>query len=406
MYSPADLPSSWRAAPAKKRRLSAENGISSRDTISGLPTFRDSIWASSSAFASITSASLCSSSERSFGVASSHSGSAFFARSTASSTSSADMFGTCAMVSPVAGLRTSSVLSVMVAIHYLLFSAKDPTLARQALRERDGDDGHSEDQEDDDVHLRQLLAEPDLAEDPDRERVLRASGKRGDDHLVEREREREQAARDERRRDRREGDVAERLPAVGAEIHRRLGERARHAAQARDHVVVDDDHAERRVSDHDCQQPEVEPPVREVRVERHAGDDSGQRDREDEQERDRLAPEEAEPVHPERRHRAEHERGRRRERRRLQREPERLLHVAVVNRGREPPCRQPGDRPALDVRLVERVEADDRDRYVQEREHERDPDPERGAGGARFHHDSITAPRRRRAGARSGGRPP
>src|SRR5713101_557161 len=79
MYSPADFPSRLRAAPAKKRRLSVENGISSRDAISGLPTLSDSSCASSSAFASSTSASLCSSSERSFGVASSHSGSAFFA---------------------------------------------------------------------------------------------------------------------------------------------------------------------------------------------------------------------------------------------------------------------------------------------------------------------------------------
>src|SRR4051795_5402554 len=73
MYSPADLPSSMRAAPAKKRRLSAENGISSRDAINGLPTLTDSSCASSSAFSSITSASLCRSSDRSFGVFSSHS---------------------------------------------------------------------------------------------------------------------------------------------------------------------------------------------------------------------------------------------------------------------------------------------------------------------------------------------
>src|SRR4026209_1786120 len=42
MYSPALLPSRLRAAPAKKRRLSAENGISSREAMSGLPTVTDS----------------------------------------------------------------------------------------------------------------------------------------------------------------------------------------------------------------------------------------------------------------------------------------------------------------------------------------------------------------------------
>src|SRR6478672_2668060 len=216
MYSPADLPSRLRAAPAKKRRLSAENGISSRETINGLPTLLDSICASSSALSSRICASLCRSSERSFGVASSHSGSARFARSTVSSTSSAVMFGTAPIVSAVAGLMTS-----IVAMSVLLFGAQDPALAGQALRKGDGDDGQCEDKEDDDVDLRELLAETDLAEDPDRERVLGAGSEGRDDHLVEREREREQPTRDQRGRDGREGDVAEGLPAVGAEIHRR-----------------------------------------------------------------------------------------------------------------------------------------------------------------------------------------
>jgi hypothetical protein len=98
------------------------------------------------------------------------------------------------------------------------------SLSGQALRECDGDDGQCEDKEDDDVDLRELLTEADLAADPDRERVLRAGGERRHDHLVERERERQQSARDQRRRDRRERDIAERLETVGSEIHRRLGE--------------------------------------------------------------------------------------------------------------------------------------------------------------------------------------
>src|SRR5665213_2777988 len=166
MYSPADLPSRLRAAPAKKRRLSSENGISSRETISGLPTLRDSICASSSALSSRICASLYSSSERSFGVASSHSGSACLARSTTASTSSAVMFGTAPIVSAVAGLITSMVAMV------LLFGAEDPALAGEALSKGDGDDGDSEDKEHDDVDLRELLAKADLAEDPDRQRVL------------------------------------------------------------------------------------------------------------------------------------------------------------------------------------------------------------------------------------------
>ena len=109
MYSPVDLPSRLRAAPAKKRRLSAENGISSREAMRGLPTLTDSSCASSSACPSITSASEWRSSERSFGVFASHSGAAACAASTARSTSSAPQRGTSAIVSPVAGAITSIV---------------------------------------------------------------------------------------------------------------------------------------------------------------------------------------------------------------------------------------------------------------------------------------------------------
>ena len=58
MYSPPDLPSSTRAAPAKNRIWSTIGAISS-DIVepNGLPVFSHSIRASSSALASITSAS-------------------------------------------------------------------------------------------------------------------------------------------------------------------------------------------------------------------------------------------------------------------------------------------------------------------------------------------------------------
>src|SRR5690242_12735223 len=181
MYSPADLPSSWRAAPAKKRRLSAENGISSRDAISGLPTFSDSSCASSSACSSMTSASLCRSSERSFGVFSSQSGSAAFAASTARSTSSAEQFGTSAITSPVAGAITSIVspdalsahpppinawYDVVVALTSCLLrdhrggcaSANDSGVLCQPLRKRHGDDREDDDDECDDVDDRELLS--------------------------------------------------------------------------------------------------------------------------------------------------------------------------------------------------------------------------------------------------------
>src|SRR5438067_2794907 len=205
MYSPVLFPSSRRAAPAKKRRLSEQTGISSRAYPSGLPTLRDSIRASSSAFASSRSASLSRISARSPGVESSHSGSARLAVSTAASTSSAVPAGTCSITSAVDGLR----MSMVALIRSSVFGTKDPTLSRQPLGEGDGNDRHRQDKEDDDVHLGQLLPEADLAEDPDRERVLGPGGERRHDHLVEGEREGEEAAGDERGRDRRKGDEAE-----------------------------------------------------------------------------------------------------------------------------------------------------------------------------------------------------
>ena len=69
MYSPVALPSSTRAAPAKKRIWSTIGGISSdiaRGT--GFPVFSDSMATSSSAFSSITSASLSRARCRSLGV--------------------------------------------------------------------------------------------------------------------------------------------------------------------------------------------------------------------------------------------------------------------------------------------------------------------------------------------------
>ena len=62
------------------------------------------------------------------------------------------------------------------------------------------------------VHLGKLLPEPDLAEDPDRQGVLRARGEERHDHLVEGERECEQGAREERGPELREGHVAKGLP--------------------------------------------------------------------------------------------------------------------------------------------------------------------------------------------------
>ena len=92
---------------------------------------------------------------------------------------------------------------------------------------------------------------PDLAQDPDRERALGAGREGGHDHLVEGKSEGEYRARHHRRRDERQRDVSERLKTIRSEVHRRFQKRALGAAQAREHVVIDDHDAERRVADDD-----------------------------------------------------------------------------------------------------------------------------------------------------------
>ena len=89
MYSPADFPSRWRAAPAKNRIWSTSGGISSaKVTAIGLPVFwRSRPRTRSSARASKASAMRNRARLRSDGVASRHSGKAAAAAAMAASTS-------------------------------------------------------------------------------------------------------------------------------------------------------------------------------------------------------------------------------------------------------------------------------------------------------------------------------
>ena len=88
LSSPAPEPSSERAAPAKKRRLSMANGSSpSRNTATGLPVSATSSAVSSSASASIRSARADSACARSPAVRADHSPNAAAADSTADSAS-------------------------------------------------------------------------------------------------------------------------------------------------------------------------------------------------------------------------------------------------------------------------------------------------------------------------------
>ena len=94
MYSPAAMPSRWRAAPAKKRIWSTESMISSSTRVArGLPVSCDSRSANSSARASIASAMRNRASCRSAGVVSPQSSKASAAAAKAASTSAAPETG-------------------------------------------------------------------------------------------------------------------------------------------------------------------------------------------------------------------------------------------------------------------------------------------------------------------------
>ena len=104
MYSPALLPSRWRAAVAKKRIWSTIGGISSeRVRAIGLPVFSTSSAISSSARASTASAMRNRASERSDGVESRHDSNAAAAACIAASTSAGPDSGASAYTSPVTG---------------------------------------------------------------------------------------------------------------------------------------------------------------------------------------------------------------------------------------------------------------------------------------------------------------
>jgi hypothetical protein len=104
------LPSMTRPAPAKKRRLSTMNGISSsKKALRGLPASAASRSDSSCACSSSRSASSLRAAARSPGVVRAHPSKAPFAAATARFTSSSPESGISAITSPLAGFTTSSV---------------------------------------------------------------------------------------------------------------------------------------------------------------------------------------------------------------------------------------------------------------------------------------------------------
>src|SRR6266705_2165647 len=120
MYSPAERPSSIRAAPAKNLIWSTIGGISSlAGSAIGLPVFCDSAATNSSALASIASAIRSRARLRSPGVASRQPSNASAAEENAAATSVSPETGAVANASPVLGLISSARLSNAVSVHCL-----------------------------------------------------------------------------------------------------------------------------------------------------------------------------------------------------------------------------------------------------------------------------------------------
>ena len=180
------------------------------------------------------------------------------------------------------------------------------------------------------------------------------------------------------------------------------------APQPRQHVVVDDHDAERRVADDDREQALLQAErlrdVLERGRQRHAGDDAGQRDRQHDQQRQRVPAEEPVATDRERDHRAEHQRDRGRAQTGLDRRPQGLARARVVPRLRPPGQRSGRGGGQAKVRsALNEFTTHHGERHVDERQADRhraaqQPLAERVT--------SVTAPPARRCGGRRSDRSP
>ena len=275
-------------------------------------------------------------------------------------------------------------------------------MSRWAIDDRDH--RREDDREHDRVHDGQLLALADVAEDQQRQRVLGAGGEVRDDDLVEREREREQPAGDQRGRDHRQRHEAERLPAVGAEVRRRLEQRAAtSAAAARARCCRRSPRRTSRARSRSSRARGSSPPVTKNELSAIPvmipGSAIGSTNTNEIVSRPKnlkrwIANAAAAPsiiaIAA-------------REQRRLEREHERVPHLLVVERDAEPVRREAGDRPALHVRAVERVDHDQDQRQPEE---QRSRAPSRPAARCVCRAVSITGLERAERCARPGGRRP
>ncbi len=155
------------------------------------------------------------------------------------------------------------------------------------------------------------------------------------------------------------------------------------------------------MADDDRRQTEAHPErpedVDDRRLQRQAGDDARQGNREDDGERDYISPEEAIPRHGHRGECPENEGDCGRTERGENGEHQRFRDLVVVEGDGEPPRTVVLDRPALGDVPVERVESDQDQRQVDECKGEYRAGTQQDAARARLDHQSDSKARSRRA---------
>ncbi len=369
MYSPAERPSSTRAAPAKKRRLSAHTGISSRaygerladvarlDLGQLLGVRVDDVGELQQHLRPLArrrvepfGQGLLRCLDRGVDVgrgARRHRGDRLARRRVQHLHRAARR-----PRRPTRRRRSSCGWQTVVLIELLLWLAPSqyPGVAGEPHGDRDRDDRQRDHREDDDVHLRQLLIPGESAPRIQIGSVF--SGPAVNVVTITSSNESAKASRPPATSAVArigQGHVAERLPAVRAEIHRGLDQRRCAAAQAGEHVVVDDDDAEGRVPDHDRPEVESRDARRMTKNEFSAipvmipGSAIGRTSRNEIASR----PKNRNAVDRKRGRGAEDERDRRRQRRRpSRRATSESRDLLVVPRGRNQCGRPAGDRPA------------------------------------------------------------
>ncbi|ABA48221.1 200 kDa antigen p200, putative [Burkholderia pseudomallei 1710b] len=246
------------------------------------------------------------------------------------------------------------------------------------VRRHDADRHRDDEQRRERVHLR-IQAEAHAREHDERQRRRAGSGQERRQHqIVDRQRKRQQPAGHERLGDQRQRDREEHPERGRAEIERRLLERRVQLAHARLHDDRDVRDAQHHVAEPDREHPTAGGPseplaeLDEQQQQRDALDHLGNHERRvDHPAVEREAAKAAHPREHETRPRADEHRCERGHHRDLQRQPRGRDQLVVLDECRVPARRETGPH-GDELRIVERIDDEARDRDIEETEADRE----------------------------------